>query len=334
MRRSSRYDSDDGSYGSISHHVLRPEEREIFLRTVEVGESLPNPISTVDFSNLQATSQRPLILTEDRILVDDSDTRDSSDDTKLDASSIEFRVTKIVDGTLKRRSARDSDTWREIGLTHGTLYREFSLEDLRGGLIAFFPNAGVSTLEFDIQAADDAPNLSDSDRSTPTPDPESASVSVVVLKEIEAGEKGALNDDVPTPDDNTLGAWIAADGTLRIFVELQGGKSGIVVPEEGEVAEFLSLSAVVSNITATWDGTNDRLSLQGSAYATVGNFEAALQALQLQTVRFKEDSYRTVSVGPFRRCSQEGILCTRGESRGVVPGAFSRCARFSGNIDR
>ena len=96
------------------------------------------------------------------------------------------------------------------------------------------------------------------------------------------------------------------------------------------MAEFLSLSVGVSNITASWDGRNDRLSLQGSASATVDNFEAALGALQLQTVRFKDDSTRTISVRPnvAGDVLKEGFLCTRSEGRGVSQGASFECAWF------
>ena len=284
------YDTGSNSRKSISHHDLRLLDGFGFVRLLEVKESPVNPILEVDFSKFQATALRPLILTEAQILVDDPDTRDSNDPTKLDALKIKFRITEIVGGTLRSRLASDSDTWREIRLTAGTQYREFTLAQLQGGLVAFSPNAAASTLTFDIQAVDDGPNLSNA---------ASVSVSVVALEEIEAGQKGALNDDGKlTPDTNTLQAWLTADNTLEIFVELQGGKSGIVVLEDGAVKESLSLSGSVSNITATWDTVNNRLSLQGSASATVGNFEAALRALQLQTVRFKDDSYRTISVEP------------------------------------
>ena len=300
-------DDDDRSRASISHHDLWLSTGEIFARLLEVQKSPPNPFLEVDFSKFQTTSQRPLILTEAHISVDDVDTRDSADDTKVAASKIELRVTQIVGGTLRSRLASDPDTWAEILFTIGTQYRKFTLAQLQSGLVAFFPNAGASTLTFEIQAADDGdgtpgstPHLSDSDPDTVGTQPASVSVSVVGLKEIEAGQKGALNDDgdLLTPDTGTLRAWLTADGTLEILVELQGGKSGIVVLEDGAVEESLSLSGSVSNITATWDTVNDRLSLQGSVSATVGHFEAALRALQLQTVRFKEDSYRKISVRP------------------------------------
>ena len=292
------------------------QEGGMFSRVVEVKVSSGSPILEVDFSKFQATSQRPLILTEDHISVDDPDTRVQGN---VDASKITLRVSDVVDGTLKKRISL-SDGWVDMtevsigGAPQG--YYAFTLAELQGGLIAFFPKASVSsTSTFTIQAADDGdgtqgspPNLSDSDPydGENDPDPITVSIPVVVLKEIEAGQKVALNDDGKlTPDRDTLDAWLTADDTLKIFVKLQGVKSGIVVPGEGTVEEALSLSVDdVPNITVAWDGSkilldgSGILSLWGSTSATRANFEAALAALQLQTVRFKDDSDRTISIHP------------------------------------
>ena len=312
IHRSNRLVQDvfDGSRDSISHHDFLVSEQEIPARKITVRRAPPNPMLDVSLDDLQTTAQRPLILTEDHISVVDVDTRDPLDATKVDASRIKLRVSDVVGGTLQKRISASAD-WVEMteeALNGSPLgYYAFTLADLQGGLIAFFAKADASTLTFKVQAADDgmpgdptsSPNLSDSDPDTDGTQPAPVSIRVVALKEVEAGQEDALNDDGGlTPDPDTLQAWLDADGTLEIFVELQKGKSGIVVPEEGEVEEFLSLSGSVSNITATWDETKDRLSLQGSLLATVGNFEAALGALQLQTVRFKDDSTRTISVRP------------------------------------
>ena len=291
-----------GNRRSVSHHDFWLSRGGILARLVEVEESPPNPVLQVDFSKLQATARRPSILTEDHISVEDPDTLLS--DGRIDPDKITFRVMGMTDGTLQLRPARDSDTWTRIDPsgTAGNQYWEFTLPQLREGLVAFSPNAGISTLTFRIQAADDGPHLSDADPydGENDADPTSVSIRVVALKEIEAGQKEALNDDNPrgalTPDADTLQAWLTAGTPLRIFVELQRGKSGIVVLEEGAVDESLSLSGSVPNIAATWDG--DILSLLGNPSATVADFEAALGALQLQTVRLKEDSYRTISVRP------------------------------------
>ena len=232
----------------------------------------------------------------------DIDTRDPLDDTKVDASKIKFRITNIAHGTLHERADTGTSTpWTEIVADGSNAYLKFTLAQLQSELIAFFPDAGAPTLTFDIQAADDGDNLSDSDPDTDGTQPASVSIRVVALKEVEAGQKVALNDDSPrgalTPDADTLQAWFTAGAPLQIFVELQGGRrSGIAVLEEGAVDESLSLSGSVPNITAIWNG--QILSLLGNASTTVANFEAALGALQLQTVRFKEDSYRTISVRP------------------------------------
>ena len=254
---------------------------------------------------VQVTAHRFLVLREGHILVYDADTRVSATGD-LDAARIKFRVRDIAGATLQSRASSSATTWRPIPLRSrlGDRYQEFSLADLRAGKIGFLAGDGTNPITFTIQALDDHGNLSDSDRNDNQndADPASVSIPVVALEEIEAGQKGALNDDGRlTPDAATLNRWRGASvsGALTIFVELQGGKSGIVVLEEGAVVEeSLSLSAGASNITATWDAVNDRLSLQGNASATVSDFEAALGALQLQTVRFKEDSYRTISVRP------------------------------------
>ena len=296
-------DTNSGSRHSISHHDLLLSDG--FVRPVEVRKSPPNPVLSVDFSEVRATAQRPLILTEHHISVKDPDTRDSTDPTKLDASKIKFRITNIAHGTLKRLTGAPS-TWENI-----VGAQEFSLADLQGGLIAFFPDAGASTFTFDIQAADDGlpntpgslPHLSDSDRSTSDPDPESVSVPVVVLKKVVVGEEVRINDDgVLTPNDDTLDEWLAADDTLRIFVVLQGGKSGIFTPSAGVVHEHLSVASshgvASSKIAVSWDADDWRLSLTGTGNATRLDFQKVLGTLQLQTVPFGQVSHRTISVQP------------------------------------
>ena len=74
---------------------------EFFLRLVELAPSSPSPTLNVDFSKLQATSERLVILSEDYIVVDDPDTR--LDDGRLDASNITLRISGIPDGVLQRR---------------------------------------------------------------------------------------------------------------------------------------------------------------------------------------------------------------------------------------
>ena len=291
---------------SISHHDLRVSDWTISARLVEVTESPPNPVLEVDFSKFQATAERPLILTEDHILVDDPDTRDADDN--VDASKIKFRITNIAHGTLHERADTGTSTpWTKIVADGSNAYLEFTLAQLQGGLIAFFPDKGASTLTFKIQA-DDGTHLSDSDRSTsdsdrstPTPDPESVSVPVVVLKKVVVGEEVRINDDgVLTPNDDTLDEWLAADDTLRIFVVLQGGKSGIFTPSGGVVHEHLSVGSshgvASSKIAVSWDG--GRLSLTGTDTATRVDFQKVLGTLQLQTVPFGQVSHRTILVQP------------------------------------
>ena len=300
-------DTNSGSRHSISHHDVLLSDG--FVRPVEVWKSKPNPVLSVDFSEVRPTAQRPLILTEHHISVKDPDTRDSTDPTKLDASKIKFRITNIQNGMLQSRLASDPDTWTKIVADGSNAYLEFTLAQLQSGLVAFFPDAATSPLAFDIQAADDglpsnpgsAPHLSDSDRSTSDPDPESVSVPVVVLKKVVVGEEVQINDDgVLTPHDDTLDEWLAADDTLRIFVVLQGGKSGIFTPSGGVVHEHLSVGSshgvASSKIAVSWDG--GRLSLTGTDTATRVDFQKVLGTLQLQTVPFGQVSYRTILVQP------------------------------------
>ena len=310
-RLSGRVFVKDGSaYGRafISHHDLRLDEGEVFVRPVEVAESPPNPVLRVDFK-FQVTAQSPLILTEDHLSVKDIDTRDPLDDTKVDASKIKFRITNIQNGTLQSRLASDPDTWTQIVADGSNAYLEFTLAQLQSGLVAFFPDAATSPLTFDIQAADDGlpsnpgspPHLSDSDRSTSDPDPESVSAPVVVLKKVVVGEEVRINDDgVLTPHDDTLDEWLAADDTLRIFVVLQGGKSGIFTPSGGVVHEHLSVGSshgvASSKIAVSWDADDWRLSLTGTDTATRVDFQKVLGTLQLQTVPYGQVSYRTISV--------------------------------------
>ena len=80
-----------------------------YARDLEVEASV-DPLLVVDFKDVRVDSGQHLILTEDHILVDDMDTRDPLDDTKVDASKIKFRVTGLTGGTLETR-ASDSAPW-------------------------------------------------------------------------------------------------------------------------------------------------------------------------------------------------------------------------------
>ena len=156
--------------------------------------------------------------------------------------SVWLRVTGLTGGELQRRSSGSADDWIKIVVVPPKAYLEFTLAELQAGRIAFLAGDGVASADggegkkitFQIQAADAADgtaNLSDSDPDTDGTQPAPVSIRVVALKEVEAGQEDALNDDGGlTPDPDTLQAWIDADSTLEIFLELQGAKSGIVVP--------------------------------------------------------------------------------------------------------
>ena len=255
-----------------------------------VGESRPNPLLKVYFSNFRATERSPLILTEHHLSVQDIDTLDLSDPTKVDASRIKFRITNIVNGTLKRLTGTPSAWMNIVGA------QEFSLADLQGGLIAFFPDA-AGTLTFDIQAADAAgiaANLSDSDPKTDGEQAVSVSMSVVALEEIDAGKEMPVNDDVVlTPEPTTLDAWISAGASNpRVLVKLEGGRKG----------EELFLKAGIASIEDSWSWDSVTgigiLSLQSNGAATADHFQTVLDALALRTVRSASASARTISVRP------------------------------------
>ena len=301
-------DGDDGSRRSVSHHDLWLSEGEIFARLVEVAESPPNPVLRVDFK-FQVTAQRPLILTQDHISVDDLDTRDVNDN--VDASRIKFRITGLTGGALQRRSSSSASDWKDI-VADGA-YLAFTLADLQGGLVAFVPDASASTLAFDIQAHDGT-HLSDSDRSTSDPDPESVSVSVVALKEIDAGKEMPVNDDrratsgdgALTSSSATLDAWISAAASNwisvaasnpRVLVRIEGTKRGeTLFLEDGH--DIASITSITSSWS--WDSFTriGILSLQSDGTATVDDFQAVLNALALRTVRSGSASIRTISVRP------------------------------------
>ena len=304
-------------------------KKDFYVREVKVGASPKEPILSVPgFGKRLATAERYLVLSESHMLVDDVDT--VLDDGSMDASRITFRVSDVVGGTLQERVSTTADWARMSEASIGGVslgYYAFTLADLQGGLVAFFPDAGASMLAFKVQAADDGdpgvsnslPHLSDSDLSTSDLDPHSVSVSVVALETVVAGKEARINEDGRlTPNDDTLDEWLAADkllrslveewwlagdNSLRIFVELQKGKSGIVRPSAGVVQERLSVGthSVPSNkIAVSWDVDVDhwRLSLQGSTRATRADFQEVLGALRLQTVHSAQGSDRTILVKP------------------------------------
>ena len=296
---------------SISHHDLQLQAGDIFSRPVDVRESSLAPVLEVDLGEVRRTAQRHLILTEDHISVDDPDTRDPLDDNKVDASKIELRIMNIPDDTLYARISM-SAPWVAMTKVISQDYYAFTLAQLQGGLVSLLPNA-AGTLTFKVQAADagmpndptSSPHLSDSDRSTSDPDPESVSVSVVALRKVAAGEEVRINGDgALTPDDDTLDAWLTANDALQIFVVLQEGKSGIFTPSAGVVHEHLSVASshgvASSKIVVSWDPDTWRLSLAAvsGGNATRADFQAILNALQLQTVHFGQVSHRTISVSP------------------------------------
>ena len=128
-------------------------------------------------------------------------------------------------------------------------------------------------------------------------------MSVVPLKEIDAGKEMPVNDDrratsgdgALTPGDATLDPWIsAAASNPRVLVRIEGRKRGETL--------FLEDGHDIASITSSWSWNKDTnigiLSLRSDGTATVDDFQAALNALALRTVRSGSASIRTISVRP------------------------------------
>ena len=93
--------------------------------------------------------------------------------------------------------------WEDMALATGETYYAFTLAELRAGKIAFLAGDGVATgdggkgvkITFQIQAADDGPNLSDSDPNDGEndADPVDGEISIVVSTKLTAGRGGLVN---------------------------------------------------------------------------------------------------------------------------------------------
>ena len=286
---------------SVRHHDLWLSDEGFVARRVDVRESPSNPVLQVGFHKLQVTSHRPL--REEHISVDDVRTR-LDDGSEVDATRISLRITGLARGVLHRRASNTSSVWKEVQLTGSSpdAYREFTLADLRGGLISLHASPGVSTLVFSIQAVDGDRELSDSDPKLHGDQATSVSVPILALKEIEAGKEMPVNgaatsgDGALTPNDTTLDAWVRAarSNPLRVLVELEGGRRGDAL--------FLKDGHGIGTIASSWSWDKDAnigiLSLQGDGAVTVDHFQAVLNALSLRTVRLSDAGVRTISLRP------------------------------------
>ena len=306
---SRRFGSKRTAIGRIS---VRPNisgdvpNKDFYVRELKVGASPKEPrLSVRGFTRILATAERPLVLRESHILVDDVDTVLANGD--LDPARITFRVTISSGGSLQRRASA-SGSWAAMtkGVVKGVFqdYYAFTLADLRAGKIGFLAGDGTSDITFTIQAVDDRGNLSDSDRSTPDPDPESVSVSVVARKEIDAGKEMPVNDDrratsgggALTPGDAILDGWISAatSSRLSVLVRLEGGRKGDVL--------FLEDGHDILSIRSSWSWDDSTgigiLSLQSDGSATPDDFQTMLNALVLRTARFATARNATISVRP------------------------------------
>ena len=320
------YDIGGGNRRSVSHHDLWLSEGEIVARSVDVGKSPPNPVLKVDFGNVLVDNEEHLVLTEDHILVIDVDTVDVNDD--LDASRITLRVSGVLGGTLQELSSDAPPVWQDMRLVTGQAYYAFTLADVRAGKIAFLAGDGVATADsgdgvkitFQIQAADDGPNLSDSDPNDGEndADPVDGEISIVVSTKLTAGRGGLVNGDgVLTPKEATLTDWIGTatthGGTLRLIVRLPHKEDGDVLSLRGNYD--------TSKITPDWkDGTDGtaELWLDVQAGATEADIETALGTLWLETSASRSASTREIWVFPILEGVSSLLRYRFDESAGLV----------------
>ena len=292
------------SSASVGHHDFRLANGEIWMRPVGVGESTPHPVLRVAFNKLQLDPRQRAVLTEDHILVDDVDT--VLLDGNIDVSKITLRVTGLTGGTLQSRPASDSDTWTTINPS-GSAPNEswaFTLEDVRAEKVAFLAGDGVAMADggkgkkitFRIQAADDGPNLSDSDPSSSNvADPVDAEIVILASAEVIAGFHSLLNaDGLLMPNDATLIAWKQTAITHRTPLYV------IVKLFEGETTDALSLRSGynASKITALWNEKKGELSIRFDNTTTVPEMKTALGLVELRTEVSLSDSARKVWVFP------------------------------------
>ena len=146
----------------------------------------------------------------------------------------------------------------------------------RGSLISLSPLTGDALLSsFKLQAVDDAEQLQRLRIPTPTVRRPGTRVSirVVALKEIEAGQQGALNDDRGLTPDDRYAAGVARCRRLAANIRGIAGKKEGNCRARGRCSEReLSLCLTgVPNITADCGMQRTyRLSLRGSASAHGG----------------------------------------------------------------
>ena len=295
----------DGERDSISHHDLWLSEGEIVARSVDVGKSPPNPVLEAHLSRTRVDSGKRLVLTQNHILVKDIDTRDPMDDTKVDASKITLRVSGVSGGTLQLLDST-SGNWDDMALATGETYYAFTLADLKAGKVAFLAGDGLASGEgekitFQIQAADDGPNLSDSDPNDGEndADPVDGEISIFVSTKLTAGTGGLINEDgALTPDDTALTDWIGTasthSGTLRLIVKLQDKK-------EGDALSLRGIYETSKIVASDWNDGTAELWLDVQNGTTEAEIRTALGTLWLDTSLFRSARERRVWVYPILR---------------------------------
>ena len=285
---------------SVTQFDLLLSEGEIFFQRVSVAKSPPNPILEVHFEKLRANADARQVLATHQILVKDADTVLS--DGTVDASKITLRVSGVLGGTLESR-ASVSSSWgamrKAVVNTVTQDYYAFTLEDVRAGKIAFVAGDGLQSgdgtkITFQIQAADDDDNLSDSDLTTSELDPVDGEISIVASAETTAGYGVLVNaDGVLSPLPETLTDWKRSaeshGGTMRVVAKIVDWQKGDELSLEGYVE---------SKVTSRWDDVKGELSLDLAVGATVQDMREALLTLWLDSDALDAASRREIWVFP------------------------------------
>ena len=301
--------------GYIGHHDLRLWDGSILARLVEIKEATKeaasSPVLEVDFGEVRRTAQRHLILTEDHISVDDPDTRDPLDDTKVDASKIELRMTNIPDDTLYARISM-SAPW--IAMTKPVVkgvsqdYYAFTLAELWDGQIAIRAGDGLASgsgtkIVFRIQVADGGmpgvpsgrAHLSDSDPNNDDADPVTSEIPIIVTAKATAGIRSLLDADrALTPNDATLSSWKQTATTYRGILHV------VAKLLDKRIGDVLSLRSGydTSKVTFRWDGSKGELSMKFDSGASISEIKTALRLLELDTKVASSASTRKVRIFP------------------------------------
>ena len=258
----------------------------------------PPVLDVSGLGGVEVRAQQRLVLTDSHLSATDADTLLAG---VVDPSKITFRISAITGGKLQR--LLPSGAWEDMTLETGEVYYAFTFADLKAEKVAFLAGDGLQSGEgeriaFKVQAADDGPNLSDSDDATPGDQAADGSVGVDRAEvAVTAGLGGPINKDgVLTPRETVLNDWIGTatthSGTLRLIVKLLKKQPGDVLS--------LETGYDASKITALeWKDGTAELWLDFQSGTTAADIETALGTLWLDTSISGSASERRVWVYPI-----------------------------------